>query len=667
MNHDPIPTTPLSPRTARFAPSLALLLVSGALACDADPAPGDDELADPEACAGECDESSVDEPSPVDPSADHAHADLPIAGGEACDPEVFPPHDPGDPIDGFTSPPIDPSGLIEGPPIFHDTAGCTLSQTLKDRVVAGWNKLYGPSGVINTPEFRHRLARQLFDFNLQGAVAGASPCKSTNPYDTVARPTDFNYPVAGGFDGLHYWDTYLGNSGPFPAVSNGATAFNAATWGAATAAEFFYSIVNTNSVPEFYCMDSTTMSAGPLTATTTEKINLGDKWGGDVDYTAWTIIHESIHNRHFDHQCGRPTILTRTASNTIDVGAAEGGWSNQAYASTTPSKAVEINAYGAVQPVTLLDRWQADANGDEVTEPVTETGPYVNSWTNTQLLPFKGYDQVRLYFGTLSTEPGFDTVEVLDHSGGVVATYSGEDHDFWTPWIQGPNVRIRFTSDASIPQRCATNNDCTFGSTPVCGGRGVCTPSDDTDKSYMGYEIITFEGRGVNNEHLTDLYRDVPYVGWFSGWDWLYTYIRTSPTLRFLKNPNYIEAPPLTLAGSSKVTNIFGTLNANGDRDVFRFGAPVSTEGWPDASVDYKVTLATKGSTDTFCRLYWVTLQGANEILSDDDGGVGTNCMISTAIARESAGLGYYFISIGGYDDARVGDYELEFVTEVLP
>ena len=200
------------------------------------------------------------------------------------------------------------------------------------------------------------------------------------------------------------------------------------------------------------------MAAGPRSAGSSESYSLGKNTSAGTTWYALTLIHEAMHNRHFDHSCGRPQVSARTADNRIDTTAANAGWGAQSYASTTPSKAVELNAWGKVFVATLMGRWNSDINGNSYSQHDDETGPYPNAWLNNHLLSFKGYDQVRLYLGTISTEETYDVIRIYDDNDVLVATYSGEHEDVWTPWIDVPNVRIEFESDGSVPKACSADS-----------------------------------------------------------------------------------------------------------------------------------------------------------------------------------------------------------------
>lgn len=571
---------------------------------------------------------------------------------------------------------------LSGGLYFHDAPGCTLPQSVKDGVQAGWDELYGTGGRASSDAFKHALARQLFDADLQG---GSASCKAADPLDTTALPSSWSYAV-NGFKGLGYWNELLDGDGQgdgtFPPVGGGATRFDGQSYPDATTADLMYSLSNTTYDVHFNCVNSTTMSAGPVSAGHTESYNLGKNISADTEWYSLTLIHEAMHNRHFDHSCGRPQISARTATNHIDTSAANGGWSAQPYASTTPSKAVELNTLGWVFPATLMGRWNSDINGNSYTQHEDETGPYPNSWLNHHLLSFKGHDEVRLYFGRISTEAGYDYVRVYDDDDQLVVSYSGEREDVWTPWIKGPNIRVEFESDGSIPKACGDSYDCmgTAGGYTTCDQSShMCVKPSDPDKSFMGYELVTFEGRGVNNERLIDLYRDTVSEYENDQWDRFDTYLVDLAAVpgrlvadRTIESPNYLEPVPgsTDAVGDSSHGFARATLNDSSDRDVFRLWARNDgDEGWTPNDRGYRVVFETEGSTDVMCTLYGPDGSGGFTELAfhdDIDGSNNRNCRIEMPIGRiDSASAPYYYVEVEGYAGVT-GDYTANFTTEVV-
>lgn len=579
----------------------------------------------------------------------------------------------GDEFDDELPEPDEIVQRLSGNLIFHETASCTLPQSVKDGVQDGWNQLFGTNGWARSDAFKKALSRQVFD---QDLAAGASSCKSADPLDTTALPRDWSY-ASSGFDGLKYWNELLDGDGVgdglFPPVGGGATRFDTSSYAGATTAELMYSLSNTTYDIHFHCADSTTMAAGPLSAGSAESYWLGKNISAGTSWYASTLIHEAMHNRRFDHSCGRPQVGPRTWDNRIDTSAANNGWWPQSYSAVNPPNAVEHNAAGLVFMATLMSRWNSDIGGTAVTYP-DKTGPYPNGWANNQLLTFKGYDQVRLYLGTISTEPGFDMIRIYDDNDVLVATYSGEHEDVWTPWMDGPNLRIEFESDGSIPKACQTDYDCagTFGGLTDCNQTThMCVPPSDPDKSFMGYEVVTFEGRGSNNEHLIDLYRDSVSDYEAEDWDRLDTHLVQAPILgRTIASPNYLEPVPSgdDAVGDSTHSEIHATINEAGDVDVFRLWArDDGQESWTGSDRGYRMVFETQGSTDVVCRVLGPDGAGGFvEVATHDDiSPSNRNCHIEIPVPRRNtSGAPYYYVEVKGYG-SNFGDYTADFTTEV--
>ena len=109
-----------------------------------------------------------------------------------------------------------------------------------------------------------------------------------------------------------------------------------------------------------------------------------------------------------------------------------------------------INAYLALtntQP-------QADAN-DPVnwrSQPaaLASASPYVKNANETYEMNFEGATEFSLYFEKFDTEANYDTVQLIDATGAVIQTLSGNNDDSFSAPIKGSYVKIVFKSDASV-------------------------------------------------------------------------------------------------------------------------------------------------------------------------------------------------------------------------
>lgn len=97
------------------------------------------------------------------------------------------------------------------------------------------------------------------------------------------------------------------------------------------------------------------------------------------------------------------------------------------------------------------------------------------------------------------------------------------------------------------------------------------------------------------------------------------------------------SATPMPAGGSMP-----GHLEQFGDRDLFRV----------DVTETGDLTVFTTGSTDTVGRVYDAS---ATMLGSDDDSGDGTNFSLIVTVPP-----GTYYLSVGGFDDARTGSYTLQ-------
>lgn len=58
--------------------------------------------------------------------------------------------------------------------------------------------------------------------------------------------------------------------------------------------------------------------------------------------------------------------------------------------------------------------------------------------------------RMRVHFAQMATESGYDFVTISDSDGGSATSYSGNNNDFWSPWIDGNAVRVNLSSDVSV-------------------------------------------------------------------------------------------------------------------------------------------------------------------------------------------------------------------------
>ena len=486
------------------------------------------------------------------------------------------------------------------------TTPCIFTADAERRLQDGWDRAFGPNGLVASDLYRRTLSRQVFNFDLLGGLAGGACRKWFSPIGPSKSIAEmWTYPVEGGYEGLSYYEKLLKDGKAWPPVRNIARAFTSGNFKEATAAEILYSLSNTTYPVEVHCHPTlNTMMGGARGITDRESFWAPRNHGGGQDDTAGGFIHESMHNRHFDHSCGPVIIDNRTGTNHIDATTANNGWRFQPYHGPSPT-IVDSNIIGRTVPLTPLSVSSKDIHGNA--RPVNSsknglTAPYPNDFVNNALLYFPGYSEVRLYFKELSTEPLNDKVVIWGDDGkpafssfnpNDMVTLSGHSSGFWTNWIKAPRVGISFSSNGSIPDvpaQCSRPADC-----PSDQSCNRATGRCEYTHSYMGYEVLTFEGRSPNHERLTDLYRNDPNEFAITGWDSLTHAFDPHPTIN-IKMPNYLDPPRFSL---DQVSHIWGTINTNDDKDVFPVWIPSGKEGWPQDS-DYEVEFYTTGQTDIF-------------------------------------------------------------------
>jgi subtilisin family serine protease len=76
--------------------------------------------------------------------------------------------------------------------------------------------------------------------------------------------------------------------------------------------------------------------------------------------------------------------------------------------------------------------------------------PYPNNFNQTWTITKPGYTNIAIHFSTIDVEKGWDYLYVLDAFDDVIATYSGEYSDIWTPSVSGDTIKIRLSSDYII-------------------------------------------------------------------------------------------------------------------------------------------------------------------------------------------------------------------------
>ncbi len=114
-----------------------------------------------------------------------------------------------------------------------------------------------------------------------------------------------------------------------------------------------------------------------------------------------------------------------------------GGLINAFYALTNKSPEPDLN-----DPA----NWQ----GKVLDTAVVSASPYLKNTNEVFELRFDGVKEFALYFEKFDTEANYDTLQLIDATGAVVQTISGNNDDSFSAVITGGYVKLVFKSDASV-------------------------------------------------------------------------------------------------------------------------------------------------------------------------------------------------------------------------
>jgi len=110
------------------------------------------------------------------------------------------------------------------------------------------------------------------------------------------------------------------------------------------------------------------------------------------------------------------------------------------------------NAYLALTNTVPQPDPNDPANWQSTTVSVATAHPYKDKDNETLEVHVPGAKEFALYFSKFETEKGYDTAQILDKSGKVVAELSGNYDDSYSPVITGDYAKIVFKSDDSVNQ-----------------------------------------------------------------------------------------------------------------------------------------------------------------------------------------------------------------------
>ena len=109
-----------------------------------------------------------------------------------------------------------------------------------------------------------------------------------------------------------------------------------------------------------------------------------------------------------------------------------------------------VNAYLALTNTQPQPDANDPANWRSQPAELASASPYAKNTLETKELNFEGATEVSLYFEKFDTEANYDTVQLIDSTGAIVQTLSGNNDDTFSAPITGSYVKIVFKSDASV-------------------------------------------------------------------------------------------------------------------------------------------------------------------------------------------------------------------------
>lgn len=110
------------------------------------------------------------------------------------------------------------------------------------------------------------------------------------------------------------------------------------------------------------------------------------------------------------------------------------------------------NAYMALTNTQPQPDVNDPVNWQMVNTSVSTQHPYLSKSNEVFEVSVPGAKEIALYFSKFQTERGYDTVQLFDAAGLMVAELSGNNDDSFSPVIAGDYVKIVFRSDDSLNQ-----------------------------------------------------------------------------------------------------------------------------------------------------------------------------------------------------------------------
>lgn len=89
-------------------------------------------------------------------------------------------------------------------------------------------------------------------------------------------------------------------------------------------------------------------------------------------------------------------------------------------------------------------------NGTIESYNLSSPHPYSNSTVYNYTITKTGYENIAVHFERMEVESGYDYIWVYDSNNNLVANYTGDRTDTWTPSVPGDTLHINLTTDVYV-------------------------------------------------------------------------------------------------------------------------------------------------------------------------------------------------------------------------
>jgi subtilisin family serine protease len=86
-------------------------------------------------------------------------------------------------------------------------------------------------------------------------------------------------------------------------------------------------------------------------------------------------------------------------------------------------------------------------NGTEFNYSLESNHNYTDNTSSKWTISMENYTRIAVHFVNVSLENTWDYLRILDGNNNVVASYSGEHQDFWSPSVEGNNITVIIDAD----------------------------------------------------------------------------------------------------------------------------------------------------------------------------------------------------------------------------